>query len=263
MPLPLLFVVVLLSTLLGTDGGPLAATTITLRADPWCPYNCRPEDERPGYLIELARAVFEPLGYEVEYRTLGWKRAIEAVRRGEALGLVGAAVEDAPDLIFPEVPAAVAVPVIAVRKGEGFVFEGPASLEGRVLGAILGYEFGGAIGAYLAMHGRDPRRVQWVSGVDGALQNLRKLLAGRIDGAYDDRWVIDHYARRLGQRDRIELVDLGMRQELGIGFSPVRGESRDLARAFADGLRRLRANGELDRLLTRYGLEALARDGRP
>lgn len=259
----LLFALVFLATVLGTGGAPGAASTITLRADPWCPYNCRPEDERPGYLIELARAVFEPLGHEVEYRTLGWKRAIEAVRKGDAHGLVGAAVDDAPDLIFPEVAAAVAVPVIAVRRGEGFPFAGPESLEGRVLGAILGYEFGGPVGDYLAAHGRDPRRVQWVSGVDGALQNLRKLLAGRIDGVYDDRWVIEHYARRLGERERIEYVALGVRQELGIGFSPAREESRALARAFAEGVRRLRTSGELARLLARYGLEELAPEGRP
>lgn len=244
--------------LLALAAGAARAATVTLRADPWCPFNCAPEDERPGYLIELARAILEPLGHRVDYRILGWKRTIEAVRKGEVLGAVGAAVEDAPDLLFPEVPAAVSVPVIAVRRGEGFAFEGPASLEGRVLGATLGYEFGGPVGAYVARHARDPRRVQFVSGVEGAAQNLKKLLAGRIDGVYDDRWVIIHTAGRLGIGERLELVDLGVRQPIGIGFSPAREESAALARALAEGILRLAASGELARIAARYGLEASA-----
>lgn len=242
--------------LLALTAGAAWAATVTLRADPWCPFNCAPEDERPGYLIELARAVLEPLGHRVDYRILGWKRTIEAVRRGEVLGAVGAAPEDAPDLVFPEVPAAFSVPVVAVRRGEGFAFEGPASLEGRRLGVTLGYEFGGPVGEWIARHARDPGRVQFVSGVDGAAQNLKKLLAGRIDGVYDDRWVIAHVAGRLGIGERIELVDLGVRQPIGIGFSPARPESAELARAFAEGVLRLRASGELARIAARYGLQA-------
>jgi polar amino acid transport system substrate-binding protein len=239
--------------LLAAATGPQAAT-ISLRADPWCPYNCRPDAERPGYLIELARAVFEPLGHRIDYRTLGWKRTIEAVRRGEVDGLAGAGVEDAPDLVFPDEPAGVAEPVIAVRRGEAFTFTGPASLEGRVIGAILGYEFGGPVEDHLRRHARDGRRVQWVSGTDGAVQNLRKLLAGRIDGALDDRAVIDHYARELGIGERLELVGLGVRQPIGLAFSPRRPEAEAHARAFAEGVRRLRASGELAAILARYGL---------
>ncbi len=244
-----------LGLLVGLIAGTAAhAATISLRADPWCPYNCRPEAERPGYLIELARAVFEALGHRIDYRTLGWKRTIEAVRRGEVDGLVGAGVEDAPDLVFPDEPAGVAVPVIAVRRGEAFAFTGPDSLEGRVIGAILGYEFGGPVEDHLRRHARDPRRVQWVSGTDGAVQNLRKLLAGRIDGALDDRAVLAHYARELGLGDAVEFVELGVRQPIGLAFSPRRPEAAGYAQAFAEGIRRLRASGELARILARYGL---------
>lgn len=233
---------------------PAGSATIELRADPWCPFNCRPEAERPGYLIELARAVFEPLGHRVDYRLMGWRRAIEAVREGQIDGVVGAGVEDAPDLVFPDEPAGFAVPVLAVRRGEAFDPTDGGSLASRTIGAVLGYGFGSQLETHLQRHADDPRLVQWVSGTDAAVQNLRKLLAGRIDGAFDDRSVLLHYARELGGVERIELLELGDRQSIGLAFSPRRPESVGYARAFAEGVRHLRANGELARILARYGL---------
>ncbi len=257
------FAFFLVPTLPGVAGSPVGAATITLCPDPRCPNSSRPEDEQRGYLIAPARGVFEPPGHEFHCRTLAWRRAIEAVHKGESLGLVRVPAEQAPDPIYPEVPAAVALSVIAVRRGGGFVFEGPASLERRVLRAILGYEFGGPIGDYLAAIGRHPRRVRRVSGLHEAVQNLGKLLAGRNGGVHGDRWVVGHCAERSGERHRIGLVELGVRQKLGIGFSPVREESRSLARTFADGVRRLQASGELARLPARYGPGALVPEGRP
>lgn len=254
-PMAVLWSLVLV-LLVGSPPSIVAAGTITLRADPWCPYNCRPDSDRPGYLIELARAVFEPLGYRIDYRTMGWRRTIEAVRAGEIDGAVGAGFEDAPDLLFADEPAGIAIPVIAVRRGEGFTFTGPDSLGDRVIGAILGYEFGGPLEPWLRRHARDPSRIQWVSGVDGAVQNLKKLLAGRVDGVLDDRAVIAHYAAASGVRERIELVELGVQQPIGIAFTAAKPEGRFYAQVFGDGLRRLRASGELAEILNRYGLGA-------
>jgi polar amino acid transport system substrate-binding protein len=52
------------------------ADTISIRADLWCPFNCDPSGAKPGYMIEIAKAVFEPLGHKIDYQTLNWARAI-------------------------------------------------------------------------------------------------------------------------------------------------------------------------------------------
>ncbi len=244
----------LVVVLLGA-AAPAGGRTVTLRADPWCPFNCHPEDPEPGFLIELARAVLAPHGYRVDYALSGWKRTLEAVRRGEISGAVGAGVEDAPDFLFPSEPMARARWVLAVRRGESFAWTGVADLEGRVVGAVVGYGNGTAVDDYLARHARDPRRVQLVSGLDAAARNLEKLLARRIDLVYDDRAVLTFAARRRGLEDRIEFVSLGATQVVGIGFSPARAESRELVRILDEGIRRLRASGELARLEARYGLD--------
>ncbi|MEQ1790535.1 MAG: hypothetical protein ABL857_08835, partial [Rickettsiales bacterium] len=37
-------------------------TTINIVADEWCPFNCDPESDKPGYVIELAKEIFKPYG---------------------------------------------------------------------------------------------------------------------------------------------------------------------------------------------------------
>lgn len=46
------------------------AETITIVADPWCPYNCEPGSDEPGFMVEIARRVFAEAGIEVRYETV-------------------------------------------------------------------------------------------------------------------------------------------------------------------------------------------------
>lgn len=66
-----------------------AADTIILVADKWCPYNCTPETERPGFLVEIARRAFELAGHKLEYRLMPWKRAVTEAKRGNVNGIIG------------------------------------------------------------------------------------------------------------------------------------------------------------------------------
>ena len=78
----LLFVATLYSTTTNAD-------EITLAADLWCPYNCQPKEENPGFLIEIAKYSLEKQGHTVKYHLVPWQRAIRMVRKGQYHGLVG------------------------------------------------------------------------------------------------------------------------------------------------------------------------------
>lgn len=41
-----------------------AEEVITLVADEWCPYNCVPNSEKPGYAIEIAQEIFNKKKYK-------------------------------------------------------------------------------------------------------------------------------------------------------------------------------------------------------
>ncbi len=60
----------------------VVAETITLIADEWCPYNCDPESDYPGYIVEIANAIYKVAGYQVQYQNVPWSRALKAVTEG-------------------------------------------------------------------------------------------------------------------------------------------------------------------------------------
>lgn len=46
------------------------ADVITLVADEWCPYNCTPDTDHPGFMIEIAQYAFEHAGHTIVYTTI-------------------------------------------------------------------------------------------------------------------------------------------------------------------------------------------------
>ena len=81
-----------------------ASDVITLRADIWEPYNSDPGSAKPGFMIDVAKAIFSKAGYTVDYQCKGWTwdRSIEEARQGRIDAIVGASEDDAPDFIFPD-----------------------------------------------------------------------------------------------------------------------------------------------------------------
>ena len=108
--------------------------TVTLWADEWCPYNCAPNSQQEGYVVEIAKKSFDIANskdksakYLVVYKTKNWQRSIKNTRAGKKNydGIIGAFVDDAPDFIFPKEELGIAsnhffVPVESKWKFEGF-----------------------------------------------------------------------------------------------------------------------------------------------
>lgn len=229
---------------------------ITLRADPSCPSNCDPASDHPGYDIEIAKAIYEPLGYKVDYRLLSWARTLVEVRRGTFDALVAGIRSDAPDFIFPREPAGMLINGFALRKGSGWQWRGPQSLQGMVLGYIPDYQYFPALKDYIDAHAGDWHAVQGVAMMNATALNLKKLLVRRIDITCDDLSVLRYERKRLGLEDQIEIIDPKVAAPLPnyIAFGPHNPRGRDLARQWDEGIRRLRASGRLAAILDRYGI---------
>ena len=56
---------------------------IVLVADEWCPYNCSPDSEKKGYMIDLASQILGEAGHTVKYRAINWSRSISKAREGK------------------------------------------------------------------------------------------------------------------------------------------------------------------------------------
>ncbi len=235
-------------------GAAQARPVVVLRSDLWCPYNCAPGTDRPGYAVEIAQAVFGAAGYDVDYQLLNWARSVEDARVGRADGVIGAFATDVPGFVVPHEPIGLSSAAFAVRRGVAFHYTGPHALDGRVLGVVATYEFAGALGAYVREVRADRTRVQYMAG-DGALaKNLFKLLAGRLDVVLDDAYVLSTTIAELGLGDRVTFSREGEAMPVYIAFSPVNPDSPHLAAILSEGIARLRASGRLAAILARYGV---------
>lgn len=243
---------ILTSTLFASS---LYADTIRLRADDWCPYNCEPGTDEPGFMVELTRAIFEKAGHTVEYKQLNWARSIKDCRKGEFEGIIGATKEEVEDFIFPEEPQGISGEDFVVKKGDPWRFKDESSFETITLGAIRDYGYGEPIASYIEKNEKNSKKVVFVSGDDVLDRALKMLLKGRINVYVESSWVLKNFLRQNKDfKKDIEIAGSVEPEDIFVAFSPALPKSKEYAKILGDGVKEMRANGELKKLLDRYEL---------
>ena len=233
----------------------LAAEEIILSADPWPPFNTEPGSKNEGYLIDVAREVFEPLGHQVTYTCVPWKRALDGTRSGRYTGAVGASTTDASGFIFPNEELARNVLAFYTLADNPWRFEGPESIASVTIGVAAGYDYRRWLNDYIRIHAGDAGRVQVIAGKNPLKLNLKKLLLERIDVVVDSEAVIRYTAKQMNVLEKIKPAGYGVEPAyIYIAFSPALPRSDALARQLSDGIVQLRHSGRLQAILDRYGL---------
>ncbi|MBN1906291.1 MAG: transporter substrate-binding domain-containing protein [Deltaproteobacteria bacterium] len=230
---------------------------ITLRADIWEPYNAEPESAKPGYMIEVVKAIFTRSGYTVDYQCNGWtwERSIEEAKQGRIDGIVGAAVDDAPDFVFPEETFINQQMTFFVKKGNTWRYKGIASLENIKLGVISGYAYADEVDEYIEKNS-GKENIQAIKNANALELNIKKLDAGRIDATIEDASVFAMKAASMGMSGKFEEAGVvGEPDNITIAFSPVKKSSQKNAEVLSNGLKEMRASGELKKILDKYGLK--------
>jgi polar amino acid transport system substrate-binding protein len=238
----------ILSSLLG------ATETLTIAADPWLPYTGDLKKGKQGYLIEIAKAVFEAEGIQVEYKTLPWTRSVEEARKGTLHAIAGAYKSDAPDFIFSEKPQGISIEYFYAMKGKPWKFKGIPSLESISLGVTNGYSYGDEMDAYIQKNASNPKRIQSVSGDDTLYQNLMKLQKGRIDVLLEGKNIVDYLLKDRNINLELETVGMNGSHEVYIAFSPKNPKSPTYAKMLDRGIEPLRSSGKLKTILDSYSV---------
>lgn len=224
-------------------------------ADLWCPINCTPMDDEEGVGIDLVRKIFEPMGYTVDYLLMPWARALEEVRAGKIDAIIGANATDDATLVFPKESIIRITDDFYVMEGDDWTYSGIDSLEGRRIGVIKDYGYNDIITEYVGKHMREAGVVQEVGGGDALEQNIRKLLAGRINVVVESAPVMQYMLKRLGLQEKVKWaggVDQGF---VYLAFSPALESSPEEAKHFDRGIVELRKAGALPAMYERYGLK--------
>lgn len=233
----------------------LASTkVISLRADLWCPYTCESSQGRPGYMVEIMKAIFEPKGFKVDYEVLTWARALSLAQLGEIDGVLGADKIEAKGLVFPSLTAGASQNQFFVLSSNSWRYSHKKSLESVKVGVVAGYSYDPTMNSLVEQKNSS---LVFMSGDNPLEQMIKMLKAGRLQSIYENEAVMKDYL--LENKLEGQLVSAGgpqiKKQNLYVAFSPKRQSNQVLAKTFDQGLRELRKTGELKKILKKYGLD--------
>ncbi|MCR8922967.1 transporter substrate-binding domain-containing protein [Dasania sp. GY-MA-18] len=224
------------------------AQPVSIRADEWFPMNGKPGAELPGYMIELAQRAFG----SIDYKLMPWSRALEEVRSGRVDCVVGADVRDVPGFVLPHENWGTTQIGIYRLKEESWSYQGFESLLSQKVGVVKDYTYGEPMDSQIPMY---PKVFKIAAGEDGLSRNIKQLMSKRLDAFIASTAVANTLIKQMGLEDRISnIAVLGRPLVMYIACSPANERSFQLIDQVDQATRRLRASGELELILNKYGL---------
>lgn len=236
-----------------------ATETIAIVCEQACPYACIDQKtgkpaKQPGIAMEIAKAVFEPLGYQITLDFRPAARAVKATRNGKFTAYVTVK-EAAPDFIYPEHEVLMAKVCFFVKKGNPWRYEGIDSLSSVRIGCTASYHFGDSLQEYIEKH-KQTDAVQLIWGEDAVETNIKKLLVGRIDTFIDEANIVLYIIKQknLSQSVQIAGCVTDWKYPVYLCFSPALPQSKKYVRILSNGIKKLKESGQLQTIYHKYGL---------
>ena len=228
--------------------------TLWLVTEAWPPYAYECGGEPCGVDVELVTHVLERLGYRIHIQFVPWPRAMAQLQGGKADAILdiskGVQNEREQILLFPAEPLSSSSNSLFYRKSEPFRYQGLASLSGKRVALVRGYNYSANF-----MSAPYFSRELGMSHE----QNMKKLARGRVDLALMDTAVGLYLIRTLHLEEQITrdptLFSAG---KLYLAFAS-RPTFAGLVTDFEQELRAYKKTAEYEQLLVRYGLASGAK----
>lgn len=229
----------------------VSAETLSITGAVWCPNNCYPSKDRPGIMLEISQAALEIQGYDLTYTELPWSRALNETRAGNYDAIIGAAIHDSSDFIYPEEAVAVTQNCFFVRKESTWKYAGLSSLSQIFLGIGQDETVSKEIDTYIEKH-INTDRVQVISGLDYMERNFRMLKTGRVSAIIADINVVNYLIREYGESYMFTNAGCLDNQLVYLAFSPKCKNAEKFIRIFDEGVKKIRHSGKFQHILDKY-----------
>ena len=230
---------------------------IVLASDYWCPYNCNPTDDKPGYLVELAKRVFSIYGVEVEYRLMPWYEALDKAEKGEIDGVIGISQGFSQDLAITSTPQARSTISLFTRPDTEWVYDGIDSLRGKRASIILDYNLTDTLKQYVsANYSKNPDLFVLEDGQNAVIDSINHLIEGNVDLYIEDELVVNYYLNQhnllpaIKNAGRVDKVPLA----LYIAFSKKIENSKKYLDMLENGISSITATKDVEELKKKYNI---------
>jgi polar amino acid transport system substrate-binding protein len=246
------FIILMGLTAMMAHGFAADAQVLRVRADSWMPFNGDPVAEKPGYVVEFLREIFEPQGIKVDYQVMPWADALKAAAAGEVDGVIGANATEAENLVIGKEPIAEPQFSLFVRKDSTWKYQNLRSLQSVHLGAVEGYSYWESIDGYIKKNAGS-RAVKFYSGNAPATEAVADLSAGKIDVFVESVLVFYWALKGSGQKfSDYRTAYTEPTEPLFVAFTKNK-QGTDFAQKMDAGLARLKASGRYQAILDSYG----------
>ncbi|MDT8989459.1 transporter substrate-binding domain-containing protein [Curvibacter sp. APW13] len=228
---------------------PTHAETWTIRADHWCPYNCTPGTDRPGYMIEILQRTAAKHGHTLDYRLMPWPRALQQAREGLITGVVGMVASNREGLLLSD-KMGVDATCVFVLKGSTLRYRRVSDLDsfGRI-GIVEGY---GYPDEFMQWQKRHARQVQAVAGENTLQMQAKKLTSQRIEAFVENVNVVRHSESEVPELRWVGNAGCMQEEDLYFGYSKKVPHAASIKQMVDQELAAMKKNGELNKLLEKY-----------
>lgn len=212
----------------------------------YAPFEYTENGQYVGFDMDLIRAIGAVEGYDVQINTLGFDSLIPAVNAGNVDCIISAMTikEDRAKVVDFSNPYFKAGLIIAVAQNTQGI-NSLADLKGKRLAAEVGTT---GLNASNAIKAQDPKTT--VKVFDSVGEAFMELEKGGVDAVINDMPVTAYYIQTKG-KDKVKMVGevFSADDQYGIG---VKKGNADLLAKINDGLAKLKANGEYDKIYQKW-----------
>lgn len=231
------------------------STVLKLASDPYCPYTCTPESEKPGYMVEFAEQALEPHGYKVDYSIMPWKRVLILASKGELDGAITVDTEDAKhnNMLVSKTPFASTCQSIITRKNDPFIWAPKHGLSDRQVVIINGYTYGGPVREWLA-DSNNENQIHKISGENALGISLKMIAKGRADATIVDCNVASFTASTYNLSGQLKTTQTGYGVRMFIGITRNRTDSEQINQILEKAFQQMKDDGRLEKLAAKYSI---------
>ncbi|MEF2144529.1 MAG: transporter substrate-binding domain-containing protein [Desulfovibrionaceae bacterium] len=244
-----LFLLFTLLTLSGATPAAAQERCLRLGMDEWAPYEFTLGGEPQGIAVDTVREVLIRMGAcELFLRSYPWKRGLGLLESGELDMLFSA--DYRPERLelfhYPETALIESRWVFFVAADRtDLTFEGLEDLQGKTIGTVIGY-------AYPTDFLKAAPGNFNLDQVAGDEQNLRRLVAGRIDYAICDLYNCSWLATLPKLADKVRMLPTPLAESRLYPLFSKKTVRADFVKRFSDTLQEFKTTEHYRRILRRY-----------
>lgn len=236
----------------------LDKTKLVIAGDYWCPYNCKPNSDKPGFLVDIFRRAMRIYDVDVEYIMMPWSKALDELDKGNIDGIIGINNIKDKNLIASKLPLEYSVTKAFTKKDSEWVYDGPESLRGKRLGIIMDYTADDSINNYIGVNYTiNPGEFVVEYGKNAVIESIANILDNKSDVYIEDERVVKYYLHTTGFGKDIRDAGAISSKPLPIYIAFVANipNVQRYIQYFEKGLASLKATGEYDELRLRYNMD--------